>query len=137
MLDDGQRGDSVMTDEERWRRTAARVREGIEIDPDTAEVKWVYGVITDPYDDVADFLEADRVRTLVYFARRPGGNWVCFDHLPDMMRDTLRHKHNDELAFAQEFCMRQHFVDRCHSMPVRPSIRQPISDAAIDEDFPF
>jgi hypothetical protein len=92
-----------MTDAERRRRTAARVREGLEIDPDTAEVMWAYGAIMDPYGDDSDRPEVRRERTLVFFTRRPGGEWVCFDHLPDATRDTLSHKHVDELTIAQKF----------------------------------
>lgn len=94
---------------------------------------WAYGAIMDPYDDVADFSEADRERTLVYFARRPGGNWVCFDHLPDESRDTLYYKYYHNFAGPRGFLKYQSSVDRCYSRLVLPSV----SDAFIDVDVPF
>ena len=69
---------------------AIRKREALEIDPETAEADWEYGAVLYRYGLYPD-LDGELNQTgRVYFARRPGSNiWVCFDDLPDKVRDRL------------------------------------------------
>jgi len=88
---------SEMT-KEQW--LAIRKEAALQIDPETAEVFWKYGQILDPYGVHPDLpKECDQVGR-VYFARSPGSDvWVCFDDLPEMVRDALWEKHSSKLAF--------------------------------------
>jgi hypothetical protein len=87
-----------MTDEERKQFLADCVREGLEIDPETAEVDWAYVRTLDPYG-IYDLPEELQQTGRGYFARRPGGTWVCFYDLPAATRDALWQKHEKELVF--------------------------------------
>ena len=98
-----------MTAEEREQLVADRVREGLEINPETAEVTWYYIDIRNPYG-FSEFPEGETVGR-GYFACRPGGSWVSFYDLPDVTRD----------AFWQKFA----------------EGRGSISDAILDEELPF
>jgi hypothetical protein len=89
----------VVTDEERKQFLADRVREGLEIDPETAEVDWVYARTLDPYGIYPDLPEELQQVGREYFARRRDGTWVCFDDLPAATRDALWQKHHQDLAF--------------------------------------
>jgi hypothetical protein len=87
---------SEMT-KEQW--LAIRKEAGLKIDPQTAEVDWTYADISDPYDVLPDDARAGCVGR-AYFARSPGSDiWVCFDDLPEMVRDALWEKHSSRLAF--------------------------------------
>jgi hypothetical protein len=89
MRNDGQRGESVMTDEERKQFLADRVREGLEINPKTAEVMLEHRFVVDPYGIYSDLSEEEQQIGRCYFARRPGGTWVSFRDLPAATRDAL------------------------------------------------
>ena len=78
---------------EQW--LAIRKEAALQIEPETAEVSWLYGPSRDPYgltpykfDDVCE----DNVGRN-YFARSPGSDvWVSFDDLPDAVGDALWNK---------------------------------------------
>ena len=80
----------MMTDEERkiWR--AIRKEAGLKIDPETAEVTWIYGLTLDPYGVYPDLPEELQQVGREYFARSPGSDvWVKFGDLPEATRDAL------------------------------------------------
>jgi hypothetical protein len=70
---------------------AIRKREALNIDPETAELDWSYGLIVDPYGIYDDIAEEEKVVGRVYFVRRPGSDiWVCLYDVPDeTTRDRL------------------------------------------------
>jgi hypothetical protein len=69
---------------------ATRKEEAIRIDPETAEVRWSYGQICDPYGIIRNLPEQYRCTGRVHFARSPGSDvWVCFDDLPNAVHDRL------------------------------------------------
>jgi hypothetical protein len=83
---------------ERWlciRRQAAA-----HIDPETAEVMWVYAYTFDPYGVDADLAPELRQVGREYFARAPGSDiWVWFGDLGDNVRQRLWAMHSSKLAF--------------------------------------
>jgi hypothetical protein len=69
---------------------AARKAEALLIDPETAEVHFIYGQTLDPYNVIPDLPEELQQIGREYFARRPGGQiWVHFSDLPDDVREKL------------------------------------------------
>ena len=79
---------------------ALRKEVGRHIDPDTAEVDWVYAQVLDPYGDGRDLPEESQQVGRDYFARSPGSNlWIWFHDLPDATADRLLEKHEHKLAF--------------------------------------
>jgi hypothetical protein len=93
-------GEDMMTDEERKIWLAIRKEAGIKIDPETAEVQWIYGLTLDPYGVYPDLPEEYRQVGREYFARAPGSDvWVEFGDLPEATRDALWKKHRSKLAF--------------------------------------
>ena len=89
-----------MIDREVEERRAVRRAAGLEIDPETAEVTWIYGSVLDPYDDYPNLPEKHEVVGREYFARSPGSDiWVNFGDLPDATYDALWEKHKRKLAF--------------------------------------
>jgi hypothetical protein len=90
-----------MTDDmtvEQWlaiRKEAAR-----QIDPETAEVTWLYAQSMDPYGVIPDLPEEYEQIGREYFARSPGSDvWVWFGDLPDATKKALREKREAKLAF--------------------------------------
>jgi hypothetical protein len=85
---------------EEW--LAIRKEEGRKINPETAEVDWIYADPSDPYG-VLDEWELPEEWQCVgreYFARSPGSEiWVEFGDLPDETRDKLWKRHGHKLAF--------------------------------------
>jgi hypothetical protein len=78
---------------------AAREREGLRIDPETAEVMWRYVNIGDPYDLDPGPPEEECIGR-GYFARRPGSDiWVEFGDLPKETADRLEELHGRKLHF--------------------------------------
>lgn|SRR5689334_21684509 len=79
----------------------AHVRlEAPQIDPDTAEVTWVYTNTFDPYGLKPDLPSEYQGASREYFARRPGSEiWVWFGDLPNETRTKLLERHERELAF--------------------------------------
>ena len=79
---------------------ALRKEVGRHIDPDTAEVDWVYAQVLDPFGDGRDLPEEFQQVGRDYFARSPGSNlWIWFHDLPDATADRLLEKHEHKLAF--------------------------------------
>jgi hypothetical protein len=79
---------------------ALRKEVGRHIDPDTAEVDWVYAQVLDPYGDGRDLPEEFQQVGRDYFARSRGSNlWIWFHDLPDATADRLLEKHEHKLAF--------------------------------------
>jgi hypothetical protein len=73
---------------------------GQQIDPDTAEVFWTYGLTLDPYGVYPDLPEEYQQVGREYFARAPGTKvWVSFHDLPQGTRDRLWARHSRKLAF--------------------------------------
>jgi len=67
---------------------------GLQIDPEVAEVEWVYGQTLDPYGDDPDLPEEYRCIGREYFARSPGSDvWINFRDLPEATRTKLWEKH--------------------------------------------
>jgi hypothetical protein len=85
---------------EQW--LAIRKQAALHMDPETAEVEWIYADITDPYGVLP---ECERGGCLgrAYFARTPGSNvWVEFGDLPKMTHDALWQKHGSKWGFPPE-----------------------------------
>ena len=79
---------------------AIRKEAGRKIDPETAEVMWVYAQTVDPYGVDPELPQAFGQVGRHYFARCPESDiWVWFGDLPDDTRDRLWEKHKRELAF--------------------------------------
>ncbi len=91
---------SEKAEDEQW--LAIRKEAGLKIDPETAEVDWVYGQTLDPYG-VCDEWELPEEFHQVgreYFARSPGSDvWVNFSDLPDAVREKLWAKHRSRITF--------------------------------------
>ena len=77
---------------EQW--LAIRKEAGLHIDPDTAEVMWLYAQTLDPYGIDPDLPEELKQIGREYFARSPASDvWVSFYDIPDATRDALWEKH--------------------------------------------
>ena len=67
-----------------------RVDEGLKIDPETAEVRWEYVRVMNPYGIYPYQEELDDCIGRGYFARVPGSDiWVHFDELLESTREAL------------------------------------------------
>ena len=90
----------MMTDDERKIWLAIRKEAGLNIDPETAEVEWIYAQTLDPYGVYPELPEECQQVGREYFARSPGSDvWVNFHDLPEATRDALWKKHGSKLAF--------------------------------------
>jgi hypothetical protein len=90
----------MMTDEERKIWLAIRKETGLKIDPETAEVEWIYAQTLDPYGIHPELPEEFQQIGRAYFARSPGSAvWVWFGDLPEATRDALWKTHGSKLAF--------------------------------------
>ena len=69
---------------------AIRKEAGPKIDPETAEVTWIYVWELDPYGVHPDLPEEYKQANRESFARSPGSDvWVAFGDLPAATRDAL------------------------------------------------
>jgi hypothetical protein len=83
---------------EQWLST--RKEAGLQIDPETAEVDWIYAQTGDPYNVRPELPEEHQQVGREYFARSPGSKvWVCFRDLPEEVGHALWEKHKSRLAF--------------------------------------
>jgi hypothetical protein len=90
----------TMTAEEREAWLAIRKEAGLRIDPETAEVDWEYGQVSDPYELESNIPDEFYQIGRIYFARAPGSDiWVEFGDLPSGTRRELWRKHSWKLAF--------------------------------------
>ena len=90
--------DENKMDVEQW--LAIRKEAGLKIDPETAEVMWIYAQTLDPYGVCPDLPEECQQIGREYFARSPGSDiWVEFGDLPGPTRDALWKRHSRKLAF--------------------------------------
>jgi hypothetical protein len=79
---------------------ALRRAVGLHIDPDIAEVEWIYAQTLDPYGDYLSLPEECYQVGRECFARSPGSNvWISFRDLPRATLDRLWEKHKSKLAF--------------------------------------
>ena len=86
---------------EEW--LAIRKKEGLKIDPSTAEVDWHYAQIFDPYGVNPDLPKEYDYIGRAYFARRPGSEvWVCFDDIPEEIRNALWERYEAGLAIPED-----------------------------------
>ena len=85
---------------------AIRKKTGSMIDPETAEVTWVYANTFDPYGVHPDLPEELQCAGRENFARMPGSDiWVWFGDLPDAVHDRLLKKHGAKLYFPAGLIM--------------------------------
>jgi hypothetical protein len=83
---------------EQW--LAIRKETGRKIDPETAEVDWVYAQTLDPYGVDPDLPEKYQQVGREYFARSPRRDvWVWFGDLPKATSEALWTRHKRSLAF--------------------------------------
>jgi hypothetical protein len=83
---------------------ALRKAVGLQIDPQTAQVKWTYEQTLDPYGDYPHLPEECQQVGREYFARSPGSDlWISFGDLPKATRDALWQMHESKLAFPAGF----------------------------------
>jgi hypothetical protein len=79
---------------------AIRREAGKAIDPETAEVWWMFAYTLDPYDLGLDLPKEEQQVGREYFARVPGSDiWVLFDDLPVATGKTLWTRYKHELTF--------------------------------------
>jgi hypothetical protein len=72
------------TNAEYKRRMEERRAAGLLIDPSTAEIRWWYGQILDPYGDGLPLLPEEKQVGREYFVRAPGSDiWVSIGDLPE------------------------------------------------------
>ena len=77
-----------------------RKEAGAKIDPETAEVDWIYGQIMDPYGVNRNLPEELYQVGRLYFARSPGSDiWVSFYDLPEDTLKRLWEMHHSKLMF--------------------------------------
>ena len=99
----------VIAEQEKEKWLAIRREEALKINPQTAEVLWVYAQTLDPYGVEPELPPEYQQVGREYFARRPGGDtWVWFNDLPAATHDALWEKHKASLAFPaglEEFFM--------------------------------
>jgi hypothetical protein len=87
---------------EEW--LALRQQAALAINPDTAEVAWVYGLTLDCYGVHPDLPEELQQVGREYFARSAGSEtWVSFGDLPEATREALWQKHHRRLVFPAGF----------------------------------
>jgi len=86
-----------ISDVEYERRMEERRAAGLLLDPSTAEIKWWYIQILDPYDDGLPLLPLEEQVGRGYFARAPGSDiHVCLRDLPDATRDAIWERFENE-----------------------------------------
>jgi hypothetical protein len=69
---------------------ALRKAVGLHIDPETAEVDWIYALTIDPYGDYPDLPEEYQQVGREYFARSPGSDvWISLGDLPEATCEAL------------------------------------------------
>ena len=79
---------------------AIRKEAGLKIDPETAEVDWLYAQTLDPYGVEPELPPMWQQIGREYFARAPGSDiWVEFGDLPDAVREALWKKHRRKIGF--------------------------------------
>ena len=79
---------------------AIRKKAGRQIDPETAEVCWIYAQTLDPYGIYPPLPGEYQQVGREYFARSPGSDiWVLFADLARATRDALWEKNKGKLAF--------------------------------------
>jgi hypothetical protein len=93
-------GISKMTDRDREEFLRARKKAALCINPETAEVDWVYGQTMDPYGIDPDLPDELQCIERIYFVRSRGSDpWVCFYDLSEEICSALWKKHRQNLAF--------------------------------------
>jgi hypothetical protein len=96
---------------EEW--LAIRKEAAKKIDPYTAEVRWNYALVADPYGVHTDLTDEEQCIGRVYFARSPGSDiWVEFGDLTAETLTVLRECGQERRAleaFEREF---RAFCDR-------------------------
>jgi hypothetical protein len=93
-----QRKSGDQTTVKQW--LAIRKEAGLKIDPETAEVTWIYALTVDPYGVLSDLPEEYQQVGREYFARSPGSDvWVDFGDLPKVTCDALWKRHGSKLVF--------------------------------------
>jgi hypothetical protein len=86
--------------DKRQRWLEIRKRAGRKIDPEIAEVMWIFGYDFDPYGISPELPEELQQIGRQYFARSPGSDiWVCFNDLPIATAKALYEKYEARLAF--------------------------------------
>jgi hypothetical protein len=88
---------------EEW--LAIRKEEGLRIDPETAEVMWIYADDCDPYGVMDEWELPWEVRQAgrTCFARAPGSHiWVWHGDLPDEARQKLWNRDSRNVEFAED-----------------------------------
>jgi len=89
-----------MTDQELKEFRSIRKQAAQHIDPETAEVEWLYVQTADPYGINPDLPEEMQQVGRGYFARAPGSDiWVWFGDLPEATSTALWERHKQKLAF--------------------------------------
>jgi hypothetical protein len=95
-----QKSGPTMTQEEVEEWLAIRRDAGLQIDPETAEVEWIYALTVDPYGIYPELPEEYQQVGREYFAHCPGSDvWVRFGDLPEATEDALWQKYKSRLAF--------------------------------------
>src|SRR6478735_8713371 len=75
---------------------AIRKEAALKIDPETAEVTWIYAEECDPYGVHPDLPAEWSCVSRAQFARSPGSDvWVAFGDLPAATREALKKRASD------------------------------------------
>jgi hypothetical protein len=90
------RGFQSADQRERKKWLALRKEAGRQIEPETAEVTWIYACTEDPYCINPELSEEDQYSCgREYFARNPRSDiWVRIVDLPTATREALREKYD-------------------------------------------
>jgi hypothetical protein len=103
--------DERMGYEEAGEFLLTRIKAGVDIDPDTAEVMWRDGPEYDPYGILPPYPEPVRRIRRHYYARRPGSDvWVAFTDLPLTTANALCNKHGIKRRESGEEIERDEFI---------------------------
>jgi hypothetical protein len=85
-----------MNEHERSEFEAMVKEAGRQVDPETAEVFWIWGPMLNPYGIYPYLPEVDGHVGALQFVRSPGSDvWVHSGDLPEATRNALRDKSDD------------------------------------------
>ena len=83
---------------------ALRQAVGLHIDPETAEVDWIYAQALDPYGNHPNLPEELQQVGREYFARSPGSDvWILFYDLPEATATRSGKSTSEHLRFRPDW----------------------------------
>ncbi len=92
-------------------------REGLSVDPAIAETCFSYRDVFDPYDILPDECRSGTIGR-EEFARNPGGDWLCFEDLPDTTQKALWQRDGAKLQFPYGLNPGDDLINKPAAMPI-------------------